>query len=275
MEPIHLEDRAILAVSGAGARDFLQGLVTNDLDRLSPGKGLYGALLSPQGKIAFDFLIAEGDGALLIDCAAAAREALLKKLRQYRLRAPIMIEPRDQLQVYVNLAGHPANRPASYAERAITFADPRHDGLGQRSIGAMAEMPVGLARADAWHRRRLELGIPEGGDFGFEKIFALDAGLEELHGVAFDKGCYVGQELTARMKHRATTRKRILSVRADAALPPPGTPVTAGGQEIGELVSTYGDKGFALVRLDRLEAHEEKPRAGDIAIVLTRPSWLD
>lgn len=275
MEPIHLEDRAILAVSGPGGRDFLQSLLTNDLDRLAPAKGLYAALLSPQGKIAFDLLVVEGDGALLLDCAAVQRDALMKKLRQYRLRAPIQIEPRDQLQVYVNLAGHPDNRATSYAERAITFADPRHDGLGQRSIGAVAEMPAGLAGAAAWHARRLELGVPEGGDFGFEKIFALDAGLEELHGVAFDKGCYVGQELTSRMKHRATARKRILPVQADGALPAPGTPVTAGGQEVGEIVSVYGGNGFALVRLDRLDAQEEKPRAGDIPIALLRPSWLD
>lgn len=274
MEPIHLEDRAILAVSGPGARDFLQSLLTNDVNRLQPGKALYAALLSPQGKIGFDLILAEGDGAILIDCAATAREALAKKLRQYRLRAPIVIEARDQLQVYAALAGHPDNRPTSYAERAITFADPRHEGLGQRSIGAAAEMPAGLAGSRAWHAHRLELGIPEGGDFGFEKIFALDAGLEELHGVAFDKGCYVGQELTSRMKHRATARKRLFFVQAQGALPPNGTDISDASQSVGEIVSTYGSTGFALLRLDRLEQMQAPLKAGEIPIALTRPAWL-
>jgi folate-binding protein YgfZ len=274
MEPIHLEDRAILAVSGAEARPFLQGLITNDLDRLKSGIGLYAALLSPQGKIAFDFLLAEGDGAILIDCARPQRDALLKKLKLYRLRTPVTIEPRDQLNVYVNLRGHPDNRPASYAERAITFADPRHEGLGLRSIGAVAEMPRGLAAASAYHAARLVLGIPEAGDFGFEKIFALDAGLEELHGVAFDKGCYVGQELTSRMKHRATARKRLFLVQSETRLPPIGTEILDGTQSLGEIVSSYGSTGFALVRQDRLGADPGHVTAGDISVALIRPSWL-
>jgi folate-binding protein YgfZ len=274
MEPIHLEDRAILAVSGAEARPFLQGLVTNDLDRLKPGSGLYAALLSPQGKIAFDFLLAEGDGAILIDCARAARDALLKKLRLYRLRTQVTIEPRDPLNVYLGLKGHPDNRPASYAERAITFADPRHEGLGLRSIGAVAEMPRGLAGPATYHAARLTLGVPEADDFGFEKIFALDAGLEELRGVAFDKGCYVGQELTSRMKHRATARKRLFLVRAESPLPPIGTELSDGAQSLGEVVATYGNTGFALVRLDRLEPQPGRVTAGDISVALVRPAWL-
>lgn len=274
MEPIHLEDRAILAVGGAESRPFLQGLITNDIDRLGPGRGLYAALLSPQGKIAYDFFLVEGDGAILVDCAANTADALLKKLKLYRLRSPVTLEKREQLHVYVDLKGHPDNRPTSYAERAITFADPRHDGLGQRSIGAVAEMPKGLADASTYHAARLALGVPEGCDFGFEKIFALDAGLEELHGVAFDKGCYVGQELTSRMKHRATARKRILAVTTADALPPAGTEISDGAQALGEIVATYGAAGFALVRLDRLEPAQGALTAGGIAVALTRPAWL-
>ena len=134
MDPLHLKDRAVIALEGGEARGFLQGLVTNDVGRLAPGTGLYAALLTPQGKILFDFLLAEGDGALLLDCAAAQAEALLKRLTMYRLRAKIGIALRPQLSVYVGLSGRPAGR-------AVTFPDPRLAALGPRSIGAAAEMP--------------------------------------------------------------------------------------------------------------------------------------
>jgi folate-binding protein YgfZ len=274
MEPAFLDDRAVLAISGPQARDFLQGLVTNDIaGGLAPGAGLYTALLSPQGKILFDFLVTEGDGALLLDVARDARDALLKKLRMYRLRSKVEIEAREQLGVYVNLAGHPDNRALSYADRAVTFADPRHHDLGLRSIGAMAEMPANLSGPRGYHQHRMELGVPEAGDFGFEKIFALDAGLAELNGVSFTKGCYIGQELTSRMKHRATSRKRILTVTADVALPVEGA-VTKGGVEIGEVVSSQGQTAFVLVRLDRLEETSGDLAAAGIPVVLHRPAWL-
>lgn len=275
MEPGILDDRAVLAISGPQAREFLQGLVTNDVvGGLAPGSGLYTALLSPQGKILFDFLVTEGEGALLLDVARDAAEALLKKLKMYRLRAKVDVELREPLGVYVNLAGHPDNRPTPYADRAITFTDPRLAALGRRSIGARAEMPANLAGPRAYHEHRIALGVPEGADFGFEKTFALDAGLDELNGVSFTKGCYIGQELTSRMKHRATSRKRILTVAGDTALPAPGASVTRGGTDIGELVSVYGNQGFALVRLDRLEETSGEVRIGEIQVALTKPAWL-
>ena len=274
MEPSLLDDRAVLAISGPQARDFLQGLVTNDIvDGLAPGTGLYTALLSPQGKILFDFLVTEGDGALLLDVARDARDALLKKLKLYRLRTQVEIEPRDQLGVYIDLKGHPDNRVVPYADRAVSFPDPRLAGLGARSIGAHAEMPAKLSGASAYHGHRLKLGVPEAGDFGFEKIFALDAGLAELNAVSFTKGCYIGQELTSRMKHRATSRKRILTVTAPGLLPASGA-VLKGGTEIGELVSTHGDTAFALVRLDRLDESEGDVTAAGMPVILHKPAWL-
>ena len=274
MEPAYLDDRAVLAISGPQARDFLQGLVTNDIaGGLAPGAGLYTALLSPQGKILFDFLVTEGDGALLLDVARPSRDALLKKLTMYRLRSKIEIEARDQLGIYINLKGHPDNRPLSYADRAVSFADPRLAALGLRSIGALAEMPANLPGPRLYHQHRLALGVPEAGDFGMEKIFALDAGLAELNGVSFTKGCYIGQELTSRMKHRATSRKRILTATAEIPLPAAG-PVTKGGVEIGELISTHGNTAFALIRLDRLDETTGQIVAGEIPVALARPTWL-
>lgn len=275
MEAAFLDDRAVIAVSGPEARPFLQGLVTNDVAKgLAPGSGLYTALLSPQGKILFDFLITEGDGALLLDVAADSAEALLKKLKMYRLRAKVEIELRPQLGVYVGLKGHPDNRPTPYADRAISFVDPRLAALGVRSIGSKAEMPANLPGPRLYHEQRMLLGVPEGADFGTEKIFALDAGLEELNGVSFSKGCYIGQELTSRMKHRATARKRIFAVTATQSLPPPGASVRRGETEIGELLSSYGSRGFALVRLDRLEETKGDIKIGEISVALTKPTWL-
>jgi len=275
MEAVLLDDRAVLAISGPQARDFLQGLVTNDIvGGLAPGAGLYTALLSPQGKILFDFLMTEGDGALLLDVARDARDALLKKLKMYKLRAKLEIEARDQLAVFVDLKGHPQNRVVPYADRAVSFPDPRLAALGMRSIGARAEMPANLPGPRAYHQHRLALGVPEGSDFGFEKIFALDAGLAELNGVSFTKGCYIGQELTSRMKHRATSRKRILTVRAEAPLPASGA-VTRGGTEIGELISTHGNIAFALIRLDRLEESQGDVTAAHIPVALHKPAWLE
>lgn len=268
MEPLHLKDRAVIALEGGEARGFLQGLITNDMTRLVPGSGLYAALLTPQGKILYDFLIVEGDGAVLLDCAADSADALVRRLTMYRLRAKIGVALRPQLSVYVGLTGRPA-------ERAVTFPDPRLAALGPRSIGATAEMPDFLGGPAPYHAERLALGVPEAADFGSDRIFALDAGLEELHGVAFDKGCYVGQELTSRMKHRGTARKRILAVRADRALPPPGAKIARDGTEVGEIISTYGLEGFALVRLDRLRDAKASLAADTLSVSVVTPEWLD
>lgn len=268
MTPILLENRAVIALAGQDVRSFLQGLITNDIEALKPGIGLYAALLTPQGKILFDFLLSEGDGAILLDCPADVRDVLVKRLSMYRLRAKVTIEARAQLGVLVGLLGRPALR-------GITFDDPRHPGLGHRTIGARAEMPQAALTSAEYDRHRLDLGVPEGADFGSDKMFALDAGLEELHGVSFTKGCYVGQELSARMKHRGTARKRLLPIAADAALPPIGTALKGGGRDIGDITSTYGTHGFALVRLDRLEeAKDDAIEADGLRIAVIKPAWL-
>jgi folate-binding protein YgfZ len=267
---ILLEDRAVIALAGPEARAFLQGLITNDVEKIAPGRAIYAALLTPQGKILFDFLIAEGDGALLLDCSADRRDALAKRLSIYRLRAKVEIEARDQLAVLVGLTGAPA-------ARGVTFEDPRLAALGHRSIGARAEMPQTAASAAAYHAHRLALGVPEGADFGVDKMFALDGDLDELHAIAFDKGCYVGQELTARMKHRGTARKRLLPIAtADgSSLPAHDTSVTANGVGIGEITSNHGGGGFALTRLDRLDEARDAPLLADgKAVILSRPAWL-
>ena len=256
-----LDDRAVIALSGPEARDFLQGLVTNDVEKLKPGVGLYAALLTPQGKILYDFFIVEGDGAILLDVHADAAAAIAKRLGFYKLRAKVEIQVRDQLAV---LAGWDGEQP----KYAVTYADPRVSEMGVRAIGAKAEMPSDTLPSDAYHTRRKSIGVPEASDFGQDKIFALDADLDELHAVDFAKGCYVGQEQTARMKHRGTARKRLL--RVEGASSPQGN-VTANGVILGELMST----DFALIRLDRLEENAQAVLdVGGNSVTLTKPEWL-
>jgi len=251
-----LSDRAVIALSGPEARNFLQGLVTNDVKKLAPGAPAYAAMLSGQGKILFDFLLHQDGDTVLIDCAAEDRPALLKRLSFYKLRATVEIAPRDDLAVV--LEGP---------------SDPRHSALPPRSVQAVS----GPAADAAYQASRLDLGIPEGLDFGFERMFALDAGLKELHGVVFDKGCYVGQELTARMKHRGTDRKRLLLVTTEGDLPLPavGSAVKAGDVELGQITASYGTRGFALIRLDRFEESKLPLTADGVSVKLTKQDWLD
>ncbi len=266
MPAAHLEDRAVIAVAGPEARGFLQGLITNDIEKIAPGKGLYAALLTPQGKILFDFFLTEGDGAILIDCAAAAREALVKRLSMYKLRAKVAIEARGQLSVMAAWDG------AALPGGAIGYPDPRVATLGQRGFVARAELANNSEDAASYHAHRLALGVPESGDFGSDRMFALDADLDELHAVDFTKGCYVGQELTARMKHRGTARKRLLAFDGAGA---PGTSISAAGKEIGEITAVHGGRGFALVRLDRLDEAGGTPLLTDAGRVnLIKPDWL-
>ncbi len=249
----------MIAISGPEAKSFLQGLITNDVAKLAPEAPLYAALLTPQGKVLFDFnLSEEGDDAVFLDCAAASAQTLLKRLTLYRLRAKVDLAVREDLGVFLNEGGSP---------------DARLSQLGNRRIGPSSATDA----VAAYLQHRLELGVPEGPDFGSDKMFALDAGLEELNGVSFDKGCYIGQELTARMKHRGTARKRLLPVTTldGLDLPPPGSEIRAEATPIGEMTSTYGTRGFGLIRLDRWqEAGAAAVRAGDIDIRIDKPAWL-
>jgi hypothetical protein len=261
--PLMLSDRAILSVSGPETKSFLQGLVTNDVTKLATDRPLYAALLTPQGKVLFDFILSEVNGDVLIDCAAASAEAVLKRLTMYRLRAKVDLKRRDDLAVHWSNDEFPGSR-----------RDPRLPELGWRASSPRDDSGDGTT---AYLEHRLSLGVPEGTDFGSDKVFALDAGLEELHGVSFDKGCYIGQELTARMKHRGTARKRLLPIASSDGrnLPAAGTQVRGGETSLGEITSVYGARGFALIRLDRWqEAGPVQSHAGDLTIASSKPAWL-
>ncbi len=279
-EHVRLPDRAVLSVCGEDARPFLQGLVSNDIDNVTETEAVHAALLTPQGKYLFDFfVIARGD-ALWLDCEAARREALRRRLVMYRLRARIGIADVPACEVHA-VIGEGAASAAARIARGLSFADPRIAGLGARAIIASADCAdfaaAGLrqgARAD-YDRLRIRLGVPDASrDLVPEKSFLLENGFEALNGVDFAKGCYVGQEVTARMKHRALVRKRLVPVHIDGPAPPPGTVVHRGAAAVGEMRSSADDFGLAMLRLEALE-DAGRLHAGSAALAVHRPDWAD
>ncbi len=251
-----LPDRAIVEVLGPDAASFLQGLVTNDVTKASGGSAIYAALLTPQGKIIYDFLIAPVEGGYLLDCAKATAADIAARLKKYKLRAKVTITERADLSVI-----------ASAEPLANGFPDPRLPALGFRA----AQTTTADDNAVVYNTHRIALGVPDSSDIAPETFFPLDCNFEELHGVDFAKGCYVGQELTARMKHRATARRRILPV-SGPTLPPPGTSLTLGGTEIGDMMGSINGHGLAIIRLDRLGDATEAS-AGGAPVRIGRPSY--
>lgn len=269
-----LDNRAVIGLEGAEARNFLQGLITNDIVDCVPGRAIYAALLTPQGKILFDFFVAAVDGGLWLDCASASANELVRRLGFYRLRAKVSIAAKAELAVAA-VWSCPA---VSAVANGTVFPDPRLAELGVRILAPRQQVEAAIAAIprDDYESFRLQLGIPDSTDMPPDQVFTLDGGLEELHGVSFTKGCYVGQEVTSRMKHRATARRRFYIAEA-GAVPPPGTSIEAEGRELGRISSARGSRGLALVRLDRLaEAEQSKAAlsAGGEPIALLRPGWL-
>jgi len=277
-----LKSRALIRVSGEEAEAFLRGLLSNDVTDLGGG-ARYAALLSPQGKIVFDLiLIAEG-GAFHLDCEASRANELIAKLKLYRLRAKVEIERDNSRAVFARYMP-PFSEIEIAGKDVLTLSDPRTPHLGLRLIGAPDQIHAKLrasglpekSEADYVAHRRAE-GVPEGAsELGAEKLFLLEANAEELHGVDFQKGCYVGQELTSRMKRKSELRKRLLPLHiAGDALA--GSPVTAGGDLLGQIVGGGGSIFFALLRLDRLaqaRAAGAAIMAGDLPAHLHIPAYL-
>jgi tRNA-modifying protein YgfZ len=261
-----LEDRGVLSVSGEDATTFLQGLLTNDVERLEIGQARYAALLTPQGKILFDFFVyrasAASGSAYLIDCVKSAAADLAKRLGFYRLRAKVTVV--DLSAEYAVVAFWGDDRPKS---AGFLFADPRDARLGWRVILARDEA-TGVATAPTadYEAHRIEAGVPRGGaDFQYGDAFPHDVNMDILNGVDFEKGCYVGQEVVSRMRHRGGVRKRIVKVSLQGPAPAAGAPILAGDIAIGALGSSAENKGLALVRTDRLADAAAQDRALTVA----------
>jgi tRNA-modifying protein YgfZ len=250
-----LDDRGVVSVSGADATGFLQGLVTNDVERLAPGEACYAALLTPQGKIMFDMIVVRAPSvegvAYLLDCAAAQAVDLAKRLGFYKLRARVAVaDVSGDRAVAAFWGGQPGA-----VEGGLVYADPRDRRLGWR---AMLPRPIaaalGVEHVNEYEGLRIAVAAPKGGaDFAYNDAFPHDVNLDLLHGLDFDKGCYVGQEVVSRMKHRGTARKRVARVKLAGPAPAPGTPVMDGEIAVGALGSSAGREALALLRIDRAE----------------------
>ncbi len=243
----HITDRAVVRIIGEDRRTFLQGLVTQDVDRLSPGAAIFSALLTPQGKILFDFMIAERDDAFLIDCDKDAAPALVKRLTLYKLRAKVAIDIDENLAVMTS-----QTQPTPTA--GIAFPDPRLPALGWRII---APKDAG-DRDDDYDLRRIALGVPEfGRDFSTDETFPLDVNYDALNGVSYSKGCFIGQEVASRMKRKRDVRKRTVIAEFDdhevGLAPEKGAAIIAGDITLGQILSVTEGAALALIRLDRWE----------------------
>lgn len=281
MKSAFLPDRGVIKVAGEDARNFLNGLVTTDLDKLKPGLGRFGALLTPQGKIIVDFLITEAPaghgGGFLIDCPKALADGLATKLKFYKLRAKVTVDNlSNDFGVLAAWDGQLAAQPD------LAFADPRNAELGTRILlpedlkQKLSDL-IGAELVDAadYEAHRIALGVPRGGlDFMYSDAFPHETNMDRLAGVDFDKGCYVGQEVVSRMQHRGTARTRSVKVLLEDSSPEAGVSVMAGDKSVGTMGSSAQGKGIALVRIDRvadaLDAGQPLT-AGGLALKLAEP----
>jgi tRNA-modifying protein YgfZ len=280
MPSAHLADRGVVRVSGEDAKTFLDGLLTCDLDRISLRNARFGSLLTPQGKILFDFIVFEAPheigGGYYLDVLKAHAADLAKRLGFYKLRAKVAIE--DLSETLAVIAGWDAPRPGD--EAGLVAEDPRLPALGWRAIIA-AEDVAEFARdpSERYHAHRIAMGVPEGGrDFLFGDAFPHEALMDQLHGVDFDKGCYVGQEVVSRMQHRGTARTRLVpAVYEGGFAAEAGVEVVAGQKALGKTGTGADGRGLLMIRLDRAAdalAAGETIRAGGIPVTLAKPDWV-
>ena len=258
----HLPSRAVIEVSGEDRVAFLQGLVSNDVTRAVPGQAVWAALLTPQGKWLADFFITADRDRLLLDAEAGQVAMLVQRLSRFRLRANVAVQP-VPLLVHAGWDGG--------VEPPGAVPDPRLPEAGWRQV---SELPLATnASAEDWDLHRLRLGLPDGSrDLEAEKTTLLEANFDELNGISWSKGCYMGQELTARTKYRGLLKRRLVPVDIDGPLPPSGAPVVFGGAEVGTMRSGQGRRGLALLRTDA--AHDKLLACGGAIMSPAPPAWM-
>ncbi|SKA38651.1 hypothetical protein SAMN02745126_06075 [Enhydrobacter aerosaccus] len=279
-----LSHRGVIAVGGDDRVAFLQGLISNDTTKVAPGQAIWAALLTPQGRFLNDMFVADAGDVLLLETERERAPALAKKLSLYRLRSKVTVEDRSAtMEVAVAYGpGADALLPLDGAPNgAVAFVDPRLPELGLRVLAPAGQAAALLtargataAPVEAYESLRLSLGVPDGSrDLPPEKALLMESGFDELHGVDWQKGCYMGQELTARTKYRGLVKKRLFPVRVEGPLPAPGAPIEHNGQEVGEIRSGTGDRALALLRLDAVRAPDGLV-AGGTRIRPEVPRWM-
>jgi len=260
----HLPHRGVIGVSGHDRVAFLNGLVSNDVTKAAHGQAVWAAMLTPQGRYFADFFIIFDEDRLLLDAARDQIPEMLKRLSRFRLRADVQLEDLSEaLHVHASWNGMPPEVP-------LTAPDPRLPQAGYRLLSETVLDENGTAAAYAAHR--IPLGLPDGPpDLEPDKTLLLEAGFDELNGVDWQKGCYMGQELTARTKYRGLVKRRLIPVSLEAAAPPPGTPILAEGTEVGTIRGSAGALALAMLRTDALT----KPLiAGPSLVTPIPPAWM-
>ena len=290
-----LDDRGVVSVSGADTLTFLQGLISNDIKKVDSGHAIYATLLTAQGKFLHDFFVAAapGGGGFLIDCELGRIDDLIRRLTMYKLRAAVELSnvsddydivafPSSSALEELGLQADPGT--ARGLDHGIVFTDPRLAEIGARAIlntgaGTAALLNDGFVpgNTNAYRDARLKLGLPDGSrDIIVEKSFPLECGFDELHAIDYEKGCYVGQELTARTHHRGKIRKRLMPVVIEGPLPEPGTAVMHGDREVGEIRSGADNRAIALIRVEHFEAAlqaNDSFTAAGATVTPIKPDW--
>ncbi|MGE8103417.1 YgfZ/GcvT domain-containing protein [Allorhizobium sp. NPDC080224] len=265
MPSAFLPDRAFVRITGADAEHFLQNLITTDLGALATRELRPGALLTPQGKIFYDFLISRSDDGFLVDIRADQVEAFVRRMTMYKLRAAVTIETLPETGATViwgEASDGAADHRFALAGTGVRRQPGRIDGAGDRG---------------AYDALRILHGVPESGrDYALQDAFPHDILFDKSGGVSFRKGCYVGQEVVSRMQHRSTARRRVVIVSGEAPLPASGSEITIGGKTIGALGTVAGERALAIVRIDKAGeamAVGEPILAGDLPVSVALPGW--
>ncbi len=276
MKTAHLSNRALVAIDGDSAPEFLQNLITCDVEQLVEGEASFGALLTPQGKILFDFFCIRTGQGFLFDIASELQADFVKRMTFYKLRSPVEISAiQDDMKIFA--AWDDDNKPDMDdidIDDGHAYFDPRLGLMGIRMITSAQDTSSDVADYNA---HRIRLGMPQGGeDFAYGEAFPHDAMMDQFEGsgagVAFQKGCYVGQEVVSRMQHRGTARRRIVIISADQPLPASGSAVEASGKLIGTIGSVHNNKGLAMVRIDRL-ANATAITSDGVDLEARLPTW--
>jgi len=277
-----LPDRGVVRVTGEDAEKLLQGVITNDMGLLATQPAIHAGVLSPQGKILSEFFVVKTPDGFCLETSRDDTAGLVDRLLRYKLRADVEIADASSDYTVAAIWGGPYE-PHGRGKQPLWFADPRLPDMGfrelvtMRSDWALAGDAADSATPDDYHAHRVALGVPEGGkDYALGDTYPHEALFDQLHGVSFTKGCFVGQEVVARMQHRGTARKRVVPVVAEKPLPAPGAAIVAGSVEIGTLGSVASGRGLALLRLDRAAEAGEKGEtlhAGTVPVRIDIPKW--
>jgi len=289
MEFTRLGNRAVLVVEGEDRIAFLQGLISNDITKVTPDHAIWAGFLTPQGRFQYDLFITALGDSLLIETDADRIEAFVKRLTIFKLRSKVSLRLAPELSVWAAWgSGVEAafglslgvGNAAGFDGGTVTV-DPRLAGAGlrlvlpqDRAVTSLKNKGLTEASFDRWDHLRLSLGLPDGSrDMEVDTNLLLELGFEELGGVDFKKGCYMGQENTTRSKHRKLIKRRLVQVNVQGETPPPGTPILWQGEDVGQMRSAIDGIGLALVRLEKLKDAKTGLTCGSSKLIPHKPDW--